>query len=205
LKKVDGAQSRNVYLILDEKQLVKVVKKINYQKSKPYVVFKFYVKKILKKLTEDKEFYSEDKYLGEFIIQEFIPNLDEDWKVLIFGNRFYVLNRKVRNKDFRASGSGKNQYVEVPNDVLNYARELKEKFSVPYISLDIAFGNNKTSLIEFQAMHFGPVTLLNSDHYYHYVRDNWKKIHANNVLEEEYARSIYAYLIENKLIKRDTK
>jgi len=43
---------------------------------------------------------------SKFIVQEFIPDLSNDWKVLVFWDKYYVLRRKNRPNDFRASGSG---------------------------------------------------------------------------------------------------
>lgn len=44
-------------------------------------------------------------YRNKFILQSFIPDLANDWKKVIFGDKYYVLTRHVKKNDFRASGS----------------------------------------------------------------------------------------------------
>jgi glutathione synthase/RimK-type ligase-like ATP-grasp enzyme len=44
--------------------------------------------------------------IGYVYFQEFIPNLKYDTRVVVIGNRIFAFRRWVREKDFRASGSG---------------------------------------------------------------------------------------------------
>lgn len=54
--------------------------------------------------------YRVNKMLGREIgyvyFQEFIPNLKYDTRVVVIGSRIFAFRRLVREKDFRASGSG---------------------------------------------------------------------------------------------------
>jgi glutathione synthase/RimK-type ligase-like ATP-grasp enzyme len=44
--------------------------------------------------------------IGYVYFQDFIPNLKHDTRVVVIGNRAFAFQRGVREKDFRASGSG---------------------------------------------------------------------------------------------------
>jgi hypothetical protein len=196
LKKVDGAGSSNVHKVESCDELFSLVQKLN----KPLEYRKYMIKKILKKYFFKskyiEEYYGEDLYMGQFVLQEFVHGLCEDWKVLIFSTKYYVLNRKVRENDFRASGSGKLAYVEPPKQILDYAKCIFEKLDVPFVSLDIAYNGNECSLIEFQGTHFGPYTIVNSDCYYEYKNNRWIKVIGKSNLEEEYSLSIIDYFKE---------
>ena len=67
------------------------------------------------------------------IIQTFIPGLQGDYKVLFFGDKYYMMYRKNREHDFRASGSG--NFFPVPeNDhegLLNFARRVSKEIRLP--------------------------------------------------------------------------
>lgn len=195
LKTLSGAGSIGVSLENNYIDLEKKVKKMN----KPVNMLEFQVKKYLKKNILKKyyfeTYYKEDFYIGNYILQDFVPNLKEDWKVLIFGDKYYILNRKIRENDFRASGSGKLSYIEPPIEVLEYAKKCFEKLNVPFISLDICIdNNNECYLIEYQGLHFGPYTLINSEWYYEFINDIFVKKICKSDLAEEYAEAYIKYL-----------
>lgn len=130
-----------------------------------------------------------------YLLQEFVPDLEEDWKVLIFSDKYYVLNRKIRENDFRASGSGKLEYIEPPEEVLYFAKDCFKKLDVPFASLDICMDKNKECyLIEYQGVHFGPYTLINSEWYYKYDKSCFIKKDEKSDLAIEYAKSYIKYL-----------
>lgn len=137
----------------------------------------------------------------KMIYQTFIPNLDCDYKVLVFGHKYYLLNRKVRQNDFRASGSG---YLEFPNKltekekkILSYAKDAYKQLDTPLLSIDIAYDGNICHMIEFQCLNFGPYTLQFSPCYYVFEED-WKRIEKKSVLEKEMANSYVTYIQRNK-------
>ena len=75
----------------------------------------------------------------KFLVQEFIPGLQGDFKVLVYWDRYYVVSRNNRPGDFRASGSGLLTWPEdPPGGLLEYAQRVFNHFRVPMISLDIA-------------------------------------------------------------------
>jgi len=79
----------------------------------------------------------------KFIIQELIPNLKYDFKVIVINSKVFVLKRYVRKNDFRASGSGNFIFDKnISSSVLDYAYEIFKLFNCPFISLDFAENNN---------------------------------------------------------------
>jgi len=139
-----------------------------------------------------KEFFSKR---NPFIIQNFVPNLECDYKVLVFGLKYYVLKRAIRDNDFRASGSGKFQWVKPPTEILNYAYEIQCKMKTPIISLDLGIDTMKTvHLFEFQGIGFGPLTLINSNSYFCKTEDIWDEKQLESNLEFEYANAIHYHI-----------
>ena len=70
--------------------------------------------------------------LGLVIFQEFIPNLNGDWKILIWGNVACGVYRENRRNDFRASGSGKVRFCDIPSTALEFARDALKKLDLPW-------------------------------------------------------------------------
>lgn len=119
------------------------------------------------------------------ILQEFIGGLGFDWKVLVFGNRFFCLKRYVRAGDFRASGSGNFEFDAVPPEgLLEFARDTLRALDSPWASFDIAEKDGRFYLIEFQCVHFGPVTLMRNTCYYSSEGGSWAR-HAMVTAEPE--------------------
>lgn len=192
-----GSGSISVYKANDENELIRRIKKIS--RGKGY--FEFYLKFIYKKIKRIacEEYLLDEKYYRKYIIQEFISGLDEDWKVLIFSDKFYALNRKVRKGDFRASGSGMFSYLIPPESILNKAKEVYEKLDVPFLSLDLCIDKKQdVHLIEFQGVHFGPYTLMNSPYYFEYKNEKWNRIDENSDLSEEYGWALVNYIKRKK-------
>ncbi len=114
--------------------------------------------------------------LGLVVFQEFLPHLEGDWKVLIWGDHACGVYRKNRDNDFRASGSGKIEFVDIPIAVLDFASSVLARLNLPWASLDIAFTAGQCFLIEYQAVHFG-LTAVDKGEFF-YVRDSrgiWQK------------------------------
>ncbi|MCD4711910.1 MAG: hypothetical protein K8R73_01385 [Clostridiales bacterium] len=198
LKKLEGAGSTNVFKVNDQKELFSLVHKLNRPNNHTINILKRLKNKFLMKKLHLNEYLEEDNFMGSYILQEFVNGLNDDWKILIFGSRYYVLNRKVRNNDFRASGSGKLSFVDPPEKVLNYAKSVFEKLDLPCVSLDIAYDGKEAYLIEFQGLHFGPYTIINSEYYFTFDHNEWQKVDENSKFEEVYAQSIIDYINKMK-------
>jgi hypothetical protein len=135
-------------------------------------------------------------YRRRFLVQEFVPGMTEDHKVLVYGQKYYVVRRLNRPGDFRASGSGRFEFAPEDTDLrmLDFARAVYEKFDVPLLSLDIGFDGRQYRLIEYQGVHFGPAALERSTCYFRHRVSGWERITEEPDLEREFATSISDYL-----------
>lgn len=192
MKQYSGAGSISVFKAETSKQLIKIAKKMNRNKEFYEYYAKFWYKKLKGKL--DSEYQYDDSHLGRLVVQEFVPNLENDWKVLVFGKKVYCLYRGIRENDFRASGSGKFKYETPPVEILDFAYDVFERMNVPFLSLDLCMDKDKkVYLIEFQGVHFGPYTLINSEQYY-VKEDTWVTKEGKSDLAKEYAAAVIEYI-----------
>ena len=196
IKKAAGAMSRGVFIANSEKALEKYAKKIsripNYFAE---------LKEILRKL-KHKDYKAESKYQNKFIIQPFIPNLRNDWKVLVYGDHYYILNRGIKENDFRASGSHYNYKAgsksEFPIHMLDMVEKIFKKLDVPHLSLDFAYDGEKSYVHEIQAVHFGTSTICFSDDYYTKRNGNWIVEKKQFDQEEEYVWGLVKYFEDHQ-------
>ena len=130
-----------------------------------------------------------------FVKQDFIPDLAEDYKLLIFGKSIYTLRRKTRKNDFRASGSGNFQFdAQLAPEALDFAGEIFAKLDAPFASLDIAKSDCGFHLIEYQCMNFGPIAHERSSLHYEKIGGKWAQVSNTMNLSESYAHSFLLYL-----------
>ncbi|MFW5803826.1 MAG: ATP-grasp domain-containing protein [bacterium] len=192
IKTAAGAMSRGVFLAKDKAELLKYAKKLS--RSPHYLAE---IKEIVR-TKKHKGYKKESKYQNKFIIQNFIPDLKNDWKVLVYGNHYYVLNRGIKKNDFRASGSHHNykagSEAGFPEELLNKVKNIYDLLAVPHLSLDFAWDGTNEIVHEFQAIHFGTSTMDFSDDLYVFENDTWNIEKANFSQEEEYVRGIIYYL-----------
>lgn len=148
------------------------------------LILKNGVKKLINK--HDEKAYSYYRKYLRIVMQEKLDSVGYDYKVLVFGKQCFVLKRNVRPNDFRSSGSGLFEFVEVSPSLLDFALAFKEKLAVPYVSLDImdiADHSGEYACIEFQCVHFGPYTKYNAPFGYEW-NNGWKKIANTKSMEE---------------------
>jgi hypothetical protein len=191
-KSVTGAGSSGVSLVRSQNDLKKIQTK-NFKISIKRILIKFY-RKLTLSAGEFKIYGYRHKGFGLCVYQQFVDNLSHDYKVLIFGKRYFVLKRNVRKNDFRASGSGNFSFVTPPQIVLNFAKLIFEKINVPYISLDIAINNDTCVLIEYQALNFGPYTLTSSPGHYSLIDHKWIFSKGKIDLEESFSLALDEYI-----------
>lgn len=198
LKAADNAGSEGVVLAKNIPDAVKKAKRLS--NSIDNIIKRCYLKtKVIAKAILGKgELAVINKYNAKkFVMQRFVPGLNDDWKVLIFGKKYYVLNRKVREGDFRASGSGKFSYVSPPEGLLDFAKSIFEKLNTPYASLDILFDGKDYYLIEFQALYFGLYTVLHADFFYEKDSGVWTKKSKILPIEDEVSACIANFIMVN--------
>lgn len=207
LKKNAGALSSGVQLVKSKEDLLQFRKTAKKKSLKQQLAYLLNRRNSFKKDSNlspkanlldhnFKEFFSKRMPV---VVQEFIPNLDCDFKVLIFGNKYYCLQRKTRENDFRASGSGKFSFIDPPLQILDFAKELNSKFQTPFISLDLGIdADNQCYLFEFQGTAFGPMTLTQSTYYFTHQNNEWIKIEETPNLESEYANAVHHFVSSNQ-------
>lgn len=194
LKEPSGSKSQSVFLVRNSNELRKRIS----QKEKLPLYWSIH--KLLNYITLRKDplkWYNYIKPYHRHVIQSFIPNLAHDFKVLGFGNKYFVLKRNVKTNSFKASGSGLLKFIEADNQLLNYAHDIHRKLNCPFVSLDIAETQESYSLLEFQAVNFGPTTLVKSPFHYIVKDGSWTKIAEKSLLEPNIAYSVHHHI--NKL------
>lgn len=198
LKLADGAQSKNVRLLRTPAQL----KSVPHWSTITLDLYYWFVDQV-KPLWPSRypNYRRKSHRRRKFIVQQFVPGLSGDFKVIVFGNRYYVLSRRVRDNDFRASGSGKFSFPdECLPELLSFAKTVHEYFDAPFISLDVAQPNDGGFvLLEFQFVNFGCYTLEKSPHWYSFNDGTWQKHEGQSVLEEEFSRSVVEYVRRHPL------
>lgn len=169
-------------------------KKYPYKISKTFTLDNF--KLFFSKLKNGKPFTPMSNNRRKFIIQNFIPNLKGDYRILVYGKKYYVVFRGNRDNHFTASGSGKLDFdARIPRGLLDYAKCIYEKFNTPFISLDIGVNNADFYLFEFQCLCLGQYTLEKSKFYYREISPGvWDKIFETPDLEREITDTIVEYI-----------
>ncbi|WP_045618467.1 hypothetical protein [Vibrio vulnificus] len=196
LKTVNGASSQGVSLVKTESDVMKFMTWPRLYQSKLFAI-KSLIKRLIIKSKYDQEWESYRSYGNKrYVVQDFIDGLNSDYKVLVFGGKYYVLNRGIPKGDFKASGSGIHcrEFGEDIFTVLDQARKIVENYPSHIYSLDICVSDNKALTIECQFTHVGPVTLIDSEFYYIFSSGKWIKIKENSNLEKEFSNSILCYL-----------
>lgn len=130
-----------------------------------------------------------------FVIQEYIPGLDCDYRVTCVHDRFYLMKRHTRSGDFRASGTKIFDFESAPPEgLLDYAHDLYKRFDTPFLSLDIGHKEGKNFLFEFQALHFGANAIVRNTGHYLLEGKSWSFVKGRSALEETLAYGLDAYL-----------
>jgi hypothetical protein len=136
-------------------------------------------------------------YRRRFVVQNFVPNLDGDFKVLVYGGKYYVLQRQNRPADFRASGSGLFCWPDAPPvAILDLTREVFEGLNVPFLSADLAWDGNRAHVLEFQCVSFGPLTMERSEFHFAPTAAGWTRCNETPDLAREIARSVAEFIIQ---------
>ena len=200
-----GSGSRGVALAKNEAELKELAARMmdhHYRDFEDtlYLESGLMAKRILRRVTGRR--VGEETILphmetNKVVIQEFIPSLSGDYKVLYFLDRYFVLRRANREGDFRASGSGRFSYplrTEEVADVLDLAEAAAAEIGMPMMSLDIGKSPERCCLIEFQCVYFGPYTLQFAPHCFLRENGTWTKREGTFDLEEEYVRAVTGYI-----------
>lgn len=194
IKEAKGAMSKGVFLARNSKELYRYVKKVS---DTPNLKFKLW--ETAKYIRRNGRIKISSTNRNKFVIQNFIEDLDGDFKVLVYGEKYYILKRKNRKNDFRASGSGIFSISKIPEtDILDFACKCFDKMHVPNVSLDIGKNDKGCFLLEYQAIHFGTKTQELSSGYFIKQDNNWTFVDQKLDLEQVYVDSIHKFLTDDE-------
>ncbi len=194
-KTAEGASGNGVALVKNKQELYRQVKK----SSAGYRNYKQDIRDQLRAV-KHKGYIKESIYREKFILQEFIPNLKNDWKVYVFGDRLYTFKRPIqKGRGIKASGGGYDNYLydleaEAPEGMFDLVLEVFKKLKVPHLSIDIAYDGKQLYIIEFQSLYFGTAGIPYSKGYFSKKEGNWKFIEEKLEIEKVYADSIVQFL-----------
>ena len=189
IKSAAGAMSSGVHLSKSRNYLIKEGKKVSRTKNLYKELWD------LGRSLKHKGYKRESRYRKKFIVQNYVPELSNDWKILVYDKKYYVLYRNTRKNDFRASGSGNFVFREdVPTEILDYAEKIYKKFHVADLSIDVVFNGNDLYLLEFQAVYFGATTIVKSPFYFIKTINKWDIHRQESELEKVYVDSIISYI-----------
>ena len=205
IKRTSSSGGAGVFLAKSRKEFNKYIKKAGNIIIAPSLMnffidyFKKAVKKLIKFFSPSKSKYQQydtAPVSTSIIVQTFIEGLSGDYKVLIFGRKYYTMFRKNRENDFRASGSG--SFYEVPEKenegILNFAKRITTEIDFSIFGIDIGFDGKEYHLIEFQMIHLGPSALHKSKFWHEFHDGKWIRYEGVSDLEEEFSRAINDYI-----------
>lgn len=199
LKSAAGASSLGVRLSHNGAELRKRVKELSSSRTSLRLRLKEFGRR-----KKYKGYQMNSEYRNKIVIQNFIEGLGNDWKVLVFKDKYFVVQRPNRENDFRASGSGKSKYffgakAQIPDGMFDYAKRVYEGFNVPMISLDIAYKDGQFHLIEMQFVAFGTSGHHYSKEYFYKDGEVWNTAPNTEPIEKIYVDSIMDYIYRNNL------
>lgn len=191
LKSAAGAGSSGVRLCRNAREARTAVKRMSGRSGDFLSVLKELVKRVVR-----KGYTPYSLHRRKFVLQEFIPGLQYDYKVLIYGSRLFVVRREVRARDFRASGSGMlNWPRSVPERLMDFAWRIYQGFDVPHISLDIAEAGERFHLIEVQFVDFGPAALERSNCHWRHENGQWCFVDGPAELESTFVEGVLNFCL----------
>jgi glutathione synthase/RimK-type ligase-like ATP-grasp enzyme len=212
LKTIEGSNGKGVFLISSEQELIK---KIGQLEPKVSVFTRFDLlrrryMRMPKVFPGDDTFNTSTDYENYkdyiipesgFVMQQFIPGLECDYRVIILGEHYYVTKRLTRKGDFRASGAKRFTFdFEATGELLDYAKHVFEVLDTPSLSVDIGVKDKQFYLFEFQALHFGINAIIRGKGYYQPSADGWKFIEHKAVFEKELGSALLTYLHRKDLL-----
>ena len=151
-----GAGSSNVRLIKSEKEAVRICRSHFSFCGRPEIDMKFYYSekdkygKTLQDILHNNLFRYGTNNRGCILLQKFVPNNNYDIRVTIIGERGIIFRRKVRNNDFRASGSGNIDYNVSEQDIeaIPIARRISKLIHSQTMTYDFIYDKEELRIVE---------------------------------------------------------
>lgn len=211
LKTIEGSNGKGVFLIHSSEQLINQITKLEpklsvsakldllrrryFRLNKSFIGYDHFDTK--KDYEQYKDYITPE--IG-FILQKFVPSLEFDYRVIILGNHYYVTKRLVREGDFRASGAKRFTFdFKAPDDLLDYAKDIFERFDSPCLSIDVGVADNQFYLFEFQALHFGINAIVRGKGFYQHTSKGWEFTAHKTCFEKELSSALVYYLQKKNL------
>jgi hypothetical protein len=194
LKKSAGASGRGVFKANNENELVAVGKIASQSRS-----LKVEIRDWLRSF-KHKGYVLDSAHRNKFVVQNFIPDLKNDWKVYWFNGDVYIFYRPIfSHRDFIASGGGYDNYLYgedafKPQGFFDFVEEVISCFDVPQASMDIAFDGKDFHLLEIQFLYFGTAGIPYSKGFYKKESGDWIYVSERHDIEYVYAKSIASYI-----------
>jgi glutathione synthase/RimK-type ligase-like ATP-grasp enzyme len=188
LKPAAGAMSAGVKLASTADELVKAATSLSRcTRIRPRA-------RDLARRIRRRGYVAESWHRRKFVVQDFVPS-DHDWKVLVYGDKSFVVRRGARPNDFRASGSGILDWPQTtPAPVLDVSTKLARALDVPWLSVDVIYADGIPHVLEFQVLHFGTAALEKSPGFFVRRDTNWQFQPAASIVEEEFAEALAAHV-----------
>ena len=206
LKTVDGSNGKGVFLARDRKELLRITRRIepriplmtrldlirrkHFRRQKRFDAYPDYSSR-----TDYAQYREYIVPRRRVVLQEYIPGLEYDFRVLALGGRFFVMKRQVRAGDFRASGTKLFEFdADVSVSLLDFAHSVEAQVDAPFLSMDICPYGCGWALLEFQALHFGVSAVKKGPGYFARERTEWQFQPGQSDLEAEMARALVEFL-----------
>lgn len=206
-KTLTGSNSTGVALVNSEKDVLQELKKhepaltlaqkLDFFRRKHLRKYKHFAGYPVYDLYRDALSY-QDYMTAEipFILQDFIPGLSYDYRVIVLGDKYFLSKRHTKAGDFRASGAKLFDFeIAAPASILDKAQALYKSFNAPCLSIDLGEdADGKLYLFEYQASHFGINAIVRGHGYYLYRDGRWQFTEAKPEFERFLAQSLDLYL-----------
>lgn len=167
VKTVEGSNARGVFLARTPSELRRVARKLRpglslgtrldlvrrryFRRRKHYPEYPDY-----RNAVDAAQYRDYVTPRRRFVVQEFVPGLDHDYRVLAVGSKWFVMKRHTFPKDFRASGTKRFDFdFTLPDGLLDVAEGVLAALDTPFLSMDLCPHAGGFALLEFQALHFG--------------------------------------------------
>lgn len=164
-----GAGSSNVKLVKSKKEALKLIniafKKRGFSQYNGLDSLKDKWNKFINKTGSIKDvikgtvrlfyppYYSKvmGREIGYIYFQDFVPDLEYDYRTKVVDGRCWGYKRLVRDNDFRASGSGSDYYKYgknvVPIDIIERSQQIAQELNMLSVAFDFVVNSEEKKLL----------------------------------------------------------
>ncbi|MDO9551551.1 RimK family alpha-L-glutamate ligase [Rhodonellum sp.] len=160
-----GAGSLNVQLVQNEKDAKQIIQKAFGNGFSKYdaweslkerwrknrmgkIPFWEVIKGLIRLFRAPKYSRLASKEVGYVYFQDFIADQDSDTRIIVIGHKAFALKRKVREGDFRASGSSEFIYTDINLEAIKIAFNVADTLKLQCVGFDFIFNNGQPLIVE---------------------------------------------------------